>query len=470
MSAPVTYAGPLHKQGGGTFGSWQKRYFELRGQDLHYYKDKGAEHKGSIPLANTKVTDDPSHKVAFTIAGPLLPRVFYLRASTDEEKKQWMSKLAAAASGAPAANPTGGGDGGKGAGGQEPADFVKVFQRPEADGGASLGRKVGLADFELITVIGRGSFGKVMKVCLKGDPAATPYAMKVIRKDVVFKEDMVSNTRTEKNLLQSLVHPYIVRLHFAFQTRERLYLILDLLSGGELFFHLKEDHAFALSRTRMYVAEIASALAYLHSMDIVYRDLKPENIVLDSHGHACLTDFGLAKTDISKQPTFTFCGTPEYLAPEILRGKGHGCGVDWWALGTMMYEMICGLPPFYSENVNEMYEFILNKPLTFPQGFDPDAQDLITSWLARDEPKRLTDGAKIKAHPFFKTIDWAKLDRKEYTPEFVPDTSGDDTKFVDPVFKEEMVGASAVQAMTMFDQQENPFKDFTYISAPKMGK
>jgi len=246
-------------------------------------------------------------------------------------------------------------------------------------------------------------------------------------------------------------------------------LILDLLSGGELFFHLKEEGSFSLSRARMYTAEIVSALDHLHDkLDIVYRDLKPENIVLDKDGHACLTDFGLAKTDISKQPAFTFCGTPEYLAPEILKGKGHSKGVDWWSMGCVCYEMLCGLPPFYSENVNEMYELILNKPLVFPDHVPEDARELLTQLLQRDEGKRLTDGAKIKAHPFFKEIDWNKLERREYTPEFVPDISKDDTRYVDDEFKTEVAGMSLVKAASHLKLGDETFNGFTYVSKARL--
>jgi serine/threonine protein kinase len=453
--------GWLNKQGAGVIKSYKKRWFELRGDKLHYLKEPGGAETGIIPLKNCNIEDAGGKN--FNIAGPHLPRTFQLQADSDAEKTQWIKALnESIATSATRAQEFG----------DDPGNEVCVFQRSKEDGGLGLTHrtKVGLEDFELVTVIGRGSFGKVMKVRLKDDPNRTPLAMKVMRKDVVIKEDMVANTKREKQILQSINHPFIVKLHYAFQTRERLYLILDLLSGGELFFHLKEEGSFGVRRALFYTAEIVSALHFLHEkLDTVYRDLKPENIVLDKDGHACLTDFGLAKTDISKQPTFTFCGTPEYLAPEILKGKGHSKGVDWWSLGCVCYEMLCGLPPFYSENVNEMYELILNKPLTFPDHVSPDARDLLTQLLQRDENKRLTDGFKVRAHPFFKDIDWEKLNRREYVPEFIPDIKGDDTRYVDEEFKAEVAGMSVVQAVSQLKLNEETFSGFTYVSKAKGG-
>jgi len=346
----------------------------------------------------------------------------------------------------------------------ELATSKAIFRRGSPN--ESTNRKVGLQDFELISVLGRGSFGKTMKVCLKDDPAKTPLAMKVIRRDALVKEEKPE--KVVPAALQIVTHPFVATLMYAFQTKDRLYLILDFaaVSGGEIFFLLKEQGCFSPSRTKLYIAELASALQHLHSMGIVYRDLKPDNIILDKNGHACLLDFGLMKTDGSKSaPSFTFSGTPEYLAPEILRGKGHSRGVDWWALGVIMYEFLCGLPPFYSEDVNEMYEFIISKPLAFPDHITPDARDLISQWLQREEDKRLIDGAKVRAHPFFKDIDWQRLDSRAYPPEFVPDTN--DQKFIADEFKNEMVGTSAIAVVAQMETPANPFNVITFVSQAK---
>jgi len=383
-------------------------------------------------------------------------------ANDEAERNAWVDALQNAA--APSARGGGAGSPGRGGavGGKEDEDCV--FQRASDHGGFALppGEKVGLDSFELLSVIGRGSFGKVMRVALKSDPLKRPLAMKIMRKDVIIREGFQQGATHEKAILQQIDHPFIVKLHFAFQTRERLYLILDLLSGGELFFHLKSEGRFSIQRAKLYCAEITSALRHLHARDIVYRDLKPENIVLDKDGHACLTDFGLAKTEISKELAHTFCGTPEYLAPEVLQGKAHGTAVDWWSLGCVLYEMLSGLPPFYSEDVNTMYDYILKKELTFDSSLiPPDAQDLISKWLHRDPAQRLANGDAAMAHPFFKDVDWAKLERREITPEWQPNPDAHATdEYVDVDFTAEYTGLSVVEAASQIGDAE--FRDFTF--------
>jgi serine/threonine protein kinase len=268
--------------------------------------------------------------------------------------------------------------------------------------------------------------------------------------------------------LQSLTHPFIVSLKYAFQTDVKLYLVLEFLAGGELFYHLKEETKFTPERAKFYIASITLAIEHLHAHNIVYRDLKPENIVLDNEGYAVLTDFGLAKTSVSNNtPTFTFCGTPEYLAPEILKGTGHGKSVDWWSLGILLYEMIVGLPPFYSENIKEMYELILAAPLNFPASVPMDAQNLLRGLLERDERKRLgssvADGAEIRSHPFFKDIDWEKMMRKEMTPPFVPNVSNirDSTKYFDEEFTSERP-VDSVCISTGNSSHKEDFADFNF--------
>lgn len=230
------------------------------------------------------------------------------------------------------------------------------------------------------------------------------YAMKVLRKEAIIARKQVAHTKAEKSILQKIQHPFIVKLHYAFQTKDKLYMILDYINGGELFFHLKKEGRFPEHRVKFYAAEIVSAMDHLHSLGIVYRDLKPENILIDSDGmtfltfkiltqqflgHVCITDFGLSKEIDPQEGTHTFCGTPEYLgiisallfnflsAPEVLKGLGHGIAVDWWSLGTLIYEMLTGLPPFYSQNINIMYQKILNGELRFPSYIAPEARSLL---------------------------------------------------------------------------------------------
>lgn len=445
--AGVTCEGNLLKEGAGLVKAYKKRWFVLKNQELQYFRDKTEkEPTGSISLANTKVNDNPAIKFGIAISGPSLARVYNLAAESEAEKQRWIKAISQAQAVAGAV-----GDDAKDQGEE------MIFNTPGS-------QKVGLKDFEVIKVIGRGSFGKVMKVKHRG--TGQIFAMKALRKDVVVREGMVANTKAEKAILQTIDHPYIVKLHYAFQTKERLYLILDLLPGGELFFHLKNEGKFIEPRAKMYAAEIASALAHLHDHGIVYRDLKPENIVLDSQGHACITDMGLAKTSMaSQQQTYTFCGTPEYIAPEMLKGTGHNKGVDWWALGILVYEMLVGLPPFYSENVNEMYELILNKPLEFPPHVPKEARDLISRLLERDPTKRLTDGDAILKSPWFASVDFDKLLKKELTPMWVPDLTGDDEKYVEDEFKEQSTKATIFHGEATDDAS---FTGFTYQSKPAL--
>jgi len=337
---------------------------------------------------------------------------------------------------------------------------------------SSNNQKVTKDDFELLNVIGKGSFGKVMQVKKKDDGKI--YAMKVLRKEAIIARKQVTHTRAEKSILQKIQHPFIVRLHFAFQTKDKLYMILDYINGGELFYHLKKEGRFPENRVRFYAAEIVCAMAHLHSLQIVYRDLKPENILIDMEGHICITDFGLSKEINPEEGTHTFCGTPEYLAPEVLKGQGHGVAVDWWSLGTLVYEMLTGLPPFYSQNINIMYQKILNGELRFPSYVSPDAQSLLEGLLTREVDKRLGTAASmdVKKHPFFKDIDWDKLEKREMEPPYKPKVKNEaDTTQIDSVFLVEQAQDSYVEnTLSETIQRENAFDDFTYVAPNAMEK
>lgn len=287
---------------------------------------------------------------------------------------------------------------------------------------SSTGKKsMGIDDFDLLKVIGKGSFGKVMQVRKKD--TGKIYALKSIRKAHIVNKMEVTHTLAEKFVLSRVNSPFIVPLKFAFQSNEKLYLVLSFINGGELFYHLQKARRFSLIRAKFYICELLSAIETLHCMNIIYRDLKPENILLDYQGHIALCDFGLCKINMClDQKTNTFCGTPEYLAPELLMGKGYTRVVDFWTLGILLYEMLTSLPPFYDEDVNVMYRKILNDPLVFPADMDSTTKDLITKLLVRDPKKRLGyNGVNdIKTHAFFNDIDWTKLNSKGYIPPYKP--------------------------------------------------
>jgi len=328
--------------------------------------------------------------------------------------------------------------------------------------------KVRLDDFELLKVLGRGSFGKVMQVRKKSDGKI--YAMKILKKQAIIARNQVEHTKAERKILQALQHPFLMTLRYAFQSKDKLYFVLDYYQGGELFFHLKNNRRFPEDVARIYVAEIASALGHLHSLQVIYRDLKPENILLDDNGHVCLTDFGLSKDVEPTDKAHTFCGTPEYLAPEIVTGAGHDKAVDWWSLGILLYELTVGIPPFYSQNVNEMYNKIQHGVLRFPPFLSEPCKSLIVQLLNRDPKKRLgskDDVNDLKAHAFFKPLNFEKLMKKEVDVPYKPKVKvgGADTGNFDGVFTSEPVVDSVVQPSTLSQtMQETPdgFGGFTY--------
>jgi len=322
--------------------------------------------------------------------------------------------------------------------------------------------KVKLGDFELLKVLGRGAFGKVMQVKKKDDGKI--YAMKILKKRAIIARNQVEHTKAERKILQTLEHPFLMKLRFAFQTKEKLYLVLDYVKGGELFFHLKNNRRFSEEVAKLWVAQVASALGHLHSLGVLYRDLKPENILLDSTGHVILTDFGLAKDVAPDEKTNTFCGTPEYLAPEIVTGAGHDKAVDWWSLGILLYELTVGIPPFYSQNVNEMYNKIQHGVLRFPPFLSPNCKKIIVAFLNRDPKKRLgseNDLDEIKEHPFFEDVDWDKLNKRQLTCSFQPKIKSDlDTDNFEDTFTSEEVVDSVVDGSALSQTLTGHTEDF----------
>ncbi|OMJ86471.1 hypothetical protein SteCoe_11963 [Stentor coeruleus] len=277
-------------------------------------------------------------------------------------------------------------------------------------------------DFVVLKELGKGSFGEVFLV-LKQDVSQL-YAMKVLQKDKILKQNLVKYAVTERNVLSYVKHPFIVTLKYALQTSEKLFLVLDYCPGGDLASHLTKDKKFTEYRARIYICEIILALEELHKRDVIYRDLKPDNIVLDADGHAILTDFGLSKEKVYDNYTAnSFCGSLAYLAPEIIRRQGHGKALDWYLLGVVLYEMIVGNPPYFSSNKNELLHNIQRGKLKVPSSLSTEVKDLIKELLQRDPSKRLgahKDAEEIKKHPFFNGIDWDVVLRKELSPPKVP--------------------------------------------------
>jgi len=291
------------------------------------------------------------------------------------------------------------------------------------------------------------------------------YAMKMLRKDHIMKRNQVEHTKSERNVLEATAHPFIVNLHYAFQTPKKLYVVLEFCAGGELFFHLSQAGRFSQGRCRFYGCEICLGIAYLHSLNIIYRDLKPENLLLDAQGHAKITDFGLSKEGIEDNISAkTVCGTPEYLAPEILNKSGHGKAVDWYSFGALIYEMLTGLPPFYTRDREKLFQRIKRGELSYPSYITPEAKSMLSALIYRDPNKRMgggpEGGEEVKRASFFSGIDWEQVYEKKLTPPFTPSlNSGGDVKY----FDKEFVNMPVVNSEVREDGKEvGHFEGFTY--------
>lgn len=255
--------------------------------------------------------------------------------------------------------------------------------------------------------------------------------MKILRKSEIVRLRQVEHVNAERYILSRVQHPFIVDLFATFQDSLNIYMLLSYVPGGELFTHLRRAQRFTADVTRFYLATIILALKYLHSFNIIYRDLKPENLLLDSRGYLRLTDFGFAK--IVDDRTWTLCGTPEYLAPEIIQSDGHGKAADWWACGILCYEMMVGYPPFFDETPYGIYEKILKGKIHWPKDMDRLSKDLIKAFLHPDRSKRLGNligGAQdVLDHPWFRGVDWDALERRDIRAPIIPHvTSTDDTR------------------------------------------
>eukprot|EP00755_Sulcionema_specki_P038297 Sspe_Gene.110605::Locus_91661_Transcript_1_1_Confidence_1.000_Length_1353::g.110605::m.110605/K13303/SGK2; serum/glucocorticoid-regulated kinase 2 len=349
--------------------------------------------------------------------------------------------------------------------------------KTEAKSGGEQKSKVSKDDFKMISKIGEGNYAVVLLV--KQKSTGQFYAMKILNKNVLIERDEVVHTKTERAILEQADHPFLVKMKYAFQTAEKLYLVMNFANGGELFSHLKKEKRFTEARARFYAVEICMGLKYLHDHDIVYRDLKPENVLLDAEGHIVLTDFGLSKMMKESERTKTFCGTPEYLAPEILLNKGHGKPVDWWSFGTLLYEMIVGIPPFYSQDMREMYDMILHSDLFIPEIVSPHATDLLIKLLARDPKHRLGTGPdgplEVMAHPYFSGIDWDAFYNKTVEPPFKPNVTGPgdvsqvDEEFLSRKIPDSVGGPDLPHHPALGSREQELFQGFTYDSCPPRG-
>ncbi|KGQ89251.1 cAMP-dependent protein kinase type 2 [Candida albicans P57072] len=285
--------------------------------------------------------------------------------------------------------------------------------------------KYSLTDFSIMRTLGTGSFGRVHLV--RSVHNGRYYAIKVLKKHQVVKMKQVEHTNDERRMLKLVEHPFLIRMWGTFQDSKNLFMVMDYIEGGELFSLLRKSQRFPNPVAKFYAAEVTLALEYLHSHDIIYRDLKPENILLDRNGHIKITDFGFAK-EVSTV-TWTLCGTPDYIAPEVITTKPYNKSVDWWSLGVLIFEMLAGYTPFYDSTPMKTYEKILAGKIHYPSFFQPDVIDLLTKLITADLTRRLGNlingPADIRNHPWFSEVVWEKLLAKDIeTPYEPPITAG----------------------------------------------
>ena len=284
--------------------------------------------------------------------------------------------------------------------------------------------KIGPDNFRGLLQLGKGSFGEVYLV--EKIDSGELFALKVLRKDKVLGNNLVRYAFTERNILSAINHPFIVKLNFAFQTPEKLAFVMEYCSGGDLGTHLTREKNFSEAKARFYITEILLALEELHKHSIIFRDLKPENVVIDAEGHAKLTDFGLSKEGVEDgQLARSFCGSVAYLAPEMLRRAGHNRSVDWYLLGVLLYEMVVGTPPYYSNNREQLFNNIQRGKLILTKTLSDETKSLIQALLQRDPSKRLGSGKgdaeEIKQHSFFNGTNWDDVMNKRIpSPVFNP--------------------------------------------------
>ncbi|KAH0788077.1 Pkinase-domain-containing protein [Histomonas meleagridis] len=290
-----------------------------------------------------------------------------------------------------------------------------------------------LDQFEIIRTIGVGSFSHVELAF--HIPSQIYCVLKIMSKERIIELNQKEHVINEVYTLRDVQHPFVVTLHGTFQDDRNVYLMQEFIAGGEVFSHLRTLQCFDLDVTRFYAAEILLVFQMLHSKGYVYRDLKPENLVFNAEGHIKFIDFGFAKRIVDR--TYTLCGTPEYLAPEIIRGEGSSFCSDWWAYGILIYEFLVGQTPFVDENENKMYQKICRGQVYFPDYIDPITADFLEGLLTVDATHRLGCTAigaeEIKQHQWFQGIDWSKVYHMRYQPPLVPivEDDGDSSNFAD---------------------------------------
>ena len=316
--------------------------------------------------------------------------------------------------------------------------------------------KLGLAHFTIKRTLGKGSFGKVFLVARKD--TGVLYAMKVISKNRLSDQKRKAHTIAERDILSTIKSEFVVRLHYAFQTASKLFMVLDFMQGGELYFHMRQAGKFPVHVARFYAAEVLLALQDLHENGVIYRDLKPENILIDNSGHIKLADFNLAK-HLSEQRPRTLCGTPEYIAPEVLKKATQTIYIDYWSLGVLIYEMVHGKSPFYSRSHQELFANILDGVYRINKKLPTDVKDIIDALLEKNPQKRGENAQNIRSFAFFREVNWDSLRQRKAVPPIRPTVKGhEDLGY----FKRlnEALSPEATSALPEY------YQNFTYVGSP----
>uniref|UniRef100_A0AAQ5XU25 Protein kinase C n=1 Tax=Amphiprion ocellaris TaxID=80972 RepID=A0AAQ5XU25_AMPOC len=320
-------------------------------------------------------------------------------------------------------------------------------------------------DFVLHKMLGKGSFGKVFLAELK--KTGKFFAVKALKKDVVLMDDDVECTMVERRVLSlAWENPFLTHLYCTFQTKENLFFVMEYLNGGDLMFHIQNCHKFDLHRATFYAAEIICGLQFLHSRGIIYRDLKLDNVLLDSDGHIKIADFGMCKENMQDDSrTSTFCGTPDYIAPEILLGQKYNSSVDWWSFGVLLYEMLIGQSPFHGRDEEELFQSIRTDNPAYPQWLSKAAKDILVKLFVREPEERLGVKGNIRQHSFFSSTDWNALEQRQVAPPFRPTlTSPSDCSNFDKEFINEKPRLSCADRTLINSVDQTMFRNFSFVN------